>query len=355
MTLTQYVPMPSRSWQPMKTTDFSKYLTEFLASYLPGEKGASTNTVSSYRDTFVLFLQYFREEISIPAEKLMLKHIDKDTVVSFLNWIEQCRGCSTSSRNVRLAALRSFFRYLQYRNPANIHKWQRILSIPVKKTGKPTINYLTVEGVRLILAEPDLATRSGRRDLAMLALIYDSGCRVQELIDLNPSMIRLETPCTVKLIGKGNKARIVPLLEEQTKHLRIYMQENGLMEPYANMYPLFRNSKGEKFTRAGVNYILKKYAKKARTKNPSLIPEKLSCHCLRHSLAMHLLQAGVNLIYIRDILGHESVQVTEVYAKTDSRLKREAIERAYSDITPEVVPSWLVNDDLLAWLKSFGC
>lgn len=188
----------------------------------------------------------------------------------------------------------------------------------------------------------------------MLALMYDSGCRVQELIDLNPSMVRLEPPCTVKLIGKGKKARIVPLLEDQTKHLRIYMKENRLLEPYSNMYPLFSNNRGEKLTRAGVNYILKKYAKRAREKSSSLIPEKLSCHCLRHSLAMHLLQAGVNLVYIRDILGHESVQVTEVYAKTDSRLKREAIEQAYTDTTPEVVPSWLVNNDLLAWLKSFN-
>jgi integrase/recombinase XerD len=338
----------------MKTTDFSKYLTEFLASYLPGEKGASTNTISSYRDTFVLFLQYFRDELSMPAEKLFLKHINKDVVSNFLNWIEQHRGCSPATRNVRLAALHSFFRYLQYRNPTEMHKWQSILSLSVKKTEKPLINYLTVEGVRLILAEPDRTTQKGRRDLAMLALIYDSGCRVQELIDLTPSMIRLETPCTVKLTGKGNKARIVPLLEEQVKHLRIYMQENGLLKLHANMYPLFSNSRGEKLTRAGVNYILKKYAKIARIKNPVLIPEKLSCHCLRHSLAMHLLQAGVNLVYIRDILGHESVQVTEVYAKADSKLKREAIERAYTDTTPETVPSWLVNDDLLAWLKSFN-
>lgn len=177
---------------------------------------------------------------------------------------------------------------------------------------------------------------------------------VQELIDLIPSMIRLESPSTVKLIGKGNKARIVPLLEDQTKHLLVYMQEKRLLEPSANMSPLFSNNKGEKLTRAGVNYIFKKYAKRARTKNPSLIPEKLSPHCLRHSLAMHLLQAGVNLVYIRDILGHESIQVTEIYAKTDSKLKREAIERAYTDTTPKSTPSWLANDDLLAWLKTFN-
>lgn len=354
MTLIRYVPTLSQSWLLMKTTDFSKFLTEFLASYLPGEKGASINTIKSYRDTFVLLLRYFKEERHIPAEKLSLVHIDKVAVTDFLDWIEQCRGCSAASRNVRLAALHSFFRYLQYRNPENMQEWHRILSISVKKTEKPSITYLSVEGIRLILEGPDLATRNGRRDLAMLALMYDSGCRVQELIDLSPSMVRLDAPCTVKLIGKGKKARIVPLLEAQVKHLRIYMQENRLLESYANMYPIFSNARGEKLTRAGVNYILKKYANKARAINPSVIPDKLSCHCLRHSLAMHLLQAGVNLVYIRDILGHESVQVTEIYAKTDSKLKREAIERAYTDTTPKVTPSWLGNDDLLSWLKSFG-
>jgi site-specific recombinase XerD len=338
----------------MKPTDFSKHLTQFLASYLPGERGASLNTVNSYRDTFVLLLQYFNEELHISAEALLLKHIDRCAVTGFLNWIEQIRGCSAASRNVRLAALHSFFRYLQYYEPQGLQKWQEIMSIPVKKTDKPSINYLTVEGLRLLLSEPDLARRQGRRDLAMLALIYDSGCRVQELIDLTPSMVRLEPPATVKLIGKGNKARIVPLLENQTKHLRVYMQENRLLEPCSNKYPLFSNSRGEKLTRAGVNYILKKYADGARKRQPSLIPERLSCHCLRHSRAMHLLQAGVNLVYIRDILGHGSIQITEIYAKTDSKLKREAIANAYKDSTPEVDPNWLANDDLLAWLKSFN-
>jgi site-specific recombinase XerD len=233
-------------------------------------------------------------------------------------------------------------------------EWQRILSIPVKKAEKPTINYLSVEGIRLILEGPDQSTRNGRRDLALLSLMYDSGARVQEIIDLTPSMVRLGQPSTVKLIGKGNKARIVPLLEQQVKFLRIYMTEQKLLEPYANMYPLFSNSRKEKLTRAGVNYILAKYANPARMKEPSLIPEKLSCHCLRHSLAMHLLQSDVNLVYIRDILGHSSVQVTEIYARADSRQKREAIEKAYSDVSPKEAPSWLANDDLLSWLKSFN-
>jgi site-specific recombinase XerD len=338
----------------MRPTDFSKSVADFLTRYLPGERGASKNTIASYKDTFILFLTFLKEKEKILAEKLTLNQITKEAVVNFLDWLEEERHCCAATRNVRLAALHSFFQYLQYQNPENLMEWQRILSIPVKRAEKTTINYLSVEGVRLILEGPNQSTKNGRRDLALLSLMYDSGARVQEIIDLTPSMVRLDTPCTVKLIGKGNKARIVPLLEQQVKFLRIYMTEQKLLQPHANMYPLFSNSRKEKLTRAGVNYILAKYAKQARKKGPSLIPEKISCHSLRHSLAMHLLQSGVNLVYIRDILGHTSIQVTEIYARTDSRQKREAIEKAYTDVAPKETPSWLVNDDLLEWLKSFA-
>lgn len=338
----------------MKPTDFSKSLTDFLVSYLPGEKGASKNTIISYKDTFILFLTFFKDRKGISANQLYLKHISKEIVLDFLNWIEEERKCSIATRNVRLAAIHSFFQYLQYQKPEDLFLWQSILSIPVKKTIKDTINYLSLEGVKLLLEQPDQSSSHGRRDLALLSLMYDSGARVQEMIDLTASMVRLENPCTVKLIGKGRKARIVPLLDIQLNFLKNYMCENGLLEASANQYPLFSNSKKEKLTRAGMNYILTKYVKLAREKNLALIPERLSCHSLRHSKAMHLLQSGVNLVYIRDILGHSSIQVTEIYARTDSKQKREAIEKAYTDVRPEREPSWLANDDLLAWLKSFS-
>lgn len=337
----------------MNPTDFSKSLTNFLTRYLPGEKGVSKNTIVSYKDTFVLFLTFLKDRKEIPAKQLHLKDISKEIVIDFLDWIEEERKCSIATRNVRLAAIHSFFKFLQYQNPEELFLWQSILSIPVKKTEKSTINYLSLEGIKLLLEQPDQSSRHGRRDLALLSLMYDSGARVQEMIDLTPAMIKLDTPCTVKLIGKGKKARIVPLLEVQLKFLKRYMLENKLLESHVNMYPLFINSKKEKLTRAGMNYILTKYAKSAREKNLSLIPEKMSCHSLRHSKAMHLLQSGVNLVYIRDILGHSSIQVTEVYARTDSRQKREAIEKAYTDVVPKEAPSWLANDNLLEWLKSF--
>jgi site-specific recombinase XerD len=184
--------------------------------------------------------------------------------------------------------------------------------------------------------------------------MYDTGARVQEVIDLTPLSLRFDIPYTIKLIGKGNKARIVPLMEPTVELLRNYMKEQRLLLPSANHYPLFCNKQKERLTRAGVNYILAKYADMARNEHSVLISKPLSCHCLRHSKAMHLLQAGVNLVYIRDILGHCSVQTTEIYAKVDSKQKREAIEKAYTDVTPSEIPAWQQSEDLLAWLKGFN-
>jgi len=282
-----------------------------------------------------------------------MKSITKASVVEFLDWLQSERKCSDSTRNLRLAALHSFFKYVQYQNPDNLYEYQDIMSIKVKKARKKPLNYLTVEGIKLLLEQPDITTKRGRRDLALLSLMYDTGARVQEMTDLTPSVIHLDKPNSIQITGKGNKTRIVPLLEEQVKILRNYLTEFDLLKPQTRSYPLFFNSRHEKLTRAGITHILLKYADKARKRKPKLIPEKLSCHTLRSSKAMHLLQAGVNLVYIRDILGHASVQTTEIYARADSKLKREAIEKAYVDVAPKEEPFWENNENLLSWLKSF--
>jgi integrase/recombinase XerD len=337
----------------MKPTDFSKSLTDFLSKYLPGERGMSANTINSYKTSFILFIGFFESQKKIRINKLSLKDITKECIVEFLEWLQRERKCSDSTRNVRLAAIHSFFNFLQYEVPENINEWQKILSIKVKKVKKGTMNYLTIEGVKLLFAQPDLSTKKGMRDLTMLALMYDSAARVQEVIDLTASSVRLTKPYTIKLVGKGNKARIVPLMDQQVVHLKNYMEMNHLLEPHVNMHPLFYNSRREKLTRAGVHYILQNYVRAARMKDQKLVPEKISPHSLRHSKAMHLLQAGVNLVYIRDILGHESVQTTEVYARVDSKQKREAIEKAYADVIKKEKPLWTNNDNLLEWLKNF--
>ena len=233
----------------MKPTDFSKSLTDFLSLFLPGEKGLSHNTICAYKDTFLLFLRFMQEKQSIKASKLMLKDITKERVVSFLDWLQNERHCSNSTRNARLAALHSFFRYLQYHNPVTLYEWQRILSIPIKKAEKPVITYLSLDGIKLLLKQPDQSTPKGKRNLAMLSLMYDSGARVQEIIDLIPSSINFNRPYTLRITGKGNKKRIVPLMENQVELLKEYMKCNRLLESYASTYPLFSNARMEKLSR----------------------------------------------------------------------------------------------------------
>jgi len=337
----------------MKPTDFSKYISNFISRYLPNERGASANTIAAYRDTFVLLIKFMQDAMNVKIEQLTLDKITKVTILEFLDWLQIERKCSGTTRNSRLAAIHSFYKYLQHESLEYLHESQKILSIRFKNSQKEAMNYLTIDGIKLLLQQPDTTTSNGRRDLTLLSLMYDTGSRVQEIIDLTPSMIRFNKPATVKVIGKGSKARLIPMLGAQTEHLENYLKEHRLNEHSANMSPLFFNSRKEKLTRAGVNHILDKYAAMARNQNKSLIPERISCHSLRHSKAMHLLQAGVNLVYIRDILGHVSIQTTEVYARADSKQKREAIEKAYVNINPNEEPHWTQDDNLLTWLKSF--
>lgn len=338
----------------METTDFAKHLSNYLSKYLPAERAASRNTILSYRDTFVLFLGYMKTQKGIAAEKLYLANINKPVIIDFLNWLQEKRKSSNATRNYRMAAIHSFFCYLQYEMPEKINQWQEILSIKVKRTEKKSICYLTLDGIKLLLEQIDTSNRQGCRDLALLSLLYDTGARVQEIIDLSPSALRLENPAIVKLCGKGRKERIVPLQAEPVKILKAYIAENHLDRPENNACPLFVNNRGEKLTRSGIAYILDHYIKSARRYNPQLIPNPISPHTLRHSKAMHLLQAGVNLIYIRDLLGHVTIQTTELYARADSKQKREALEKAYQNVIPEKdkTGSWEKDETLLYWLKN---
>lgn len=217
-----------------------------------------------------------------------------------------------------------------------------------------TLCYLTTEGVKLLLEQLDTTTWRGRRDLALISLMYDTGARVSEMADLTVDSVRIRSePYTIRIVGKGRKARIVPLAKEQVSILMEYMKENHLNDSNKAASPLFFNDRHERLTREGITYVLHKYADMARTIKPDLIPKRISCHSLRHSRAMHLLQAGVNLVYIRDILGHVSIQTTDIYARADSKAKREALEKAYTDLTPNRDPdkSWESNKNLRDWLR----
>jgi len=280
-------------------TDFAKHLSKFLSEYLPYERNMSPNTVNSYRDTFVQFIAYMKDVQKIRLEQLTLDTVTRQRVLDFLSWVQKERNCGIATRNHRLAAIHSFMSYIQYEEIHHLDEWQRILSIKAMKDDKKSINYLTAEGIKLLLDQPDIKTRSGRRNLALLALMYDTGARVQEIIDLTPESLKAEsTPYTIRLFGKGRKSRVVPLIEEQIVILKRYMEENHLFENCKLKHPLFFNSRNDKLTRAGVTYILKTYVEMAKQVTPALVPRIISCHTLRHSKAMHLLQSGVNLVYI---------------------------------------------------------
>jgi site-specific recombinase XerD len=335
----------------MKTTDFSKYLTDYLAHYLPNECGASLNTIQTYSITFTIFLRYMKAEEGISPDKLCLKDISKQRVINFLEWIENDRKCSVSTRNARLATLHSFFKYIQYRDMKGMEVWLEILSVRFKKCATPEIPYLTADAMKMLLMQPDTSTRNGRRDLALLGLMYDSGGRVQEIADLTPSDFRFEGITTVRLKGKGRKSRIVPLSESQARNIMGYMQEKHLFEPHASAYPLFGNAQNNKLSRVAILAIVKKHASMVRLKNPTIIPDNIGCHSLRHTKAMHMLEADINLIYIRDFLGHSSITTTEIYARTNAKKKMEALRKFDPTIVPDRKTSWQKDGKLLSWLK----
>ena len=336
----------------MKATEFANALTDFLGRYLTVECGYSPNTVTTYSYTFSLFIGYMKTVEFVKPENLTLDEITKERVIGFLSWIEKERKCSPSTRNARLGALHSFFSYLQYRNVSGLAKWQDILSIKSKKPKAPEMAYLTIEGLKLILRQPDLKTRKGRRDFALLGLLYDSGCRVQELIDLTPSCFRFDETATVRLLGKGNRARVVPLSATQVANLRQYMAEERLTAPECQCHPLFPNPQGNKMSRMAVLNIVKKYQGMARTVSPELIPEDLGCHSFRHTKAMHMLEAEINLVYIRDFLGHVSTTTTEVYARASEKMKQKALSKLNPGIVQEGKTSWQSDKELLSYLKS---
>ena len=337
----------------MKNTDFATHLGKYFTHYLPNERGSSPQTIDSYRYAFILFLEYM-ETKGMPPEKMVIANFTRDNIRGFLGWLESERGNSPATRNYRLAAMKGFVHYLKYEFPDYLDEYQRILAIPLKKTIQREISYLKTDGVELLVAQVDTGKKNGLRDYVMLLLLYTTGIRVSELIQLRVRDLSLTEPCTMRIHGKGCKGRYVPLLKTSIPHIQKYL---SLMEYDCDARyneALFKNHMGKPFTRQGINYVLKKYGCKARANGDASVPEDLSPHKMRHTTAMELLSSGVDLIYIRDLLGHSSVTTTEVYARADAQMKRKAIEAASKEIVPEEKSLWDNNADLKNWLKNFN-
>ncbi len=329
----------------MKPTDFGYCLSNYLTVYLPGQKNLSTNTIKSYRDTYKLLLRFMKMKFSISPERLIISNFDRDSIDNFLLWLERERGNSISTRNQRLAAIHALFRYIQGEMPEHLFLCQRVLAMPFKRTERTVVSYLPVDTLKAILARPDTATLYGRRDLVLLSVLYDTGARVQEIIDLIVKDVRLDEPAIIRLIGKGKKIRHVPIMKQTVNLLETYLQEQNLLRDNFESHPVFFNRQHHKLTRAGVSYILSKYIDQADTS------VKITPHVLRHTKAMHLLQADVNLVYIRDLLGHAHISTTEIYARADSEIKRKVLETASTNAVVPDLPPWKNDKDLIAWLQ----
>lgn len=329
--------------------DFSTYLTRFLKDYLQTQRGASINTSKTYRDAFVELIGYFSEVKGISPDKIEFKDISLETINAFLDWLESGKKVATSTRNNRLGAIKSFFRYLSYREPEHLMTCTAILGIKQKKYEAKPMNYLSLEAYKFLLSTFDANDRKQMRDLCIIAVMYESGGRVSEIVGIKSFEFRNSTPCTLVLHGKGKKTRIVPIDASVCKLISKYKILYNVKEEGA----LFFNSRREYLTREGINYILQTYFDKARRQRPDIFPRTISPHCLRHSRAMHLLEKDVNLIYIRDLLGHSSVTTTEIYSKANPEIKRRQIEKATKSLLADDIGyDQEKKEELLDWLKT---
>lgn len=336
----------------MTKADLPYYLTTFLSKYLPGEKNASTHTIQSYSFTFKLLLTFFENVKAITPERLSMSDLTRDTIIEFLDWIEAARGCGITTRNQRLVAIHSFVRFVQKQSPGNLYEFQQILNIPDKKCAKTVVSFLTGDEMRILLSMPDPSYRNGLRDLALLALLYDSAARVQEIIDLKVKDLRLDKPAVITLHGKGQKTRTVPITEKTKNLLKPYLQRrtsnSGIS---AGDEYVFVNQKKQQLSRWGISYIIGKYVDMAKQHDGFEVRFPVTAHIFRHSKSVHLLQSGVNLIYIRDLLGHCDCSTTQIYAKADTETRRKALEAAYTDILPtNELPDWSEDKNLMDYL-----
>ena len=323
---------------------FADMLAQFLTIYLPITRACSANTISAYRDAFILFLRFMDQQHATSPDKVSFADFTTSNVAAFIGWLRTDRQCSSATANQRLAALKSFFRYVQAHAPERIAQAQQVLGVKAAQVPQPAIAYLPVEAIGLLLEH---ATHRGLRDLALLSTLYDTGARVQEICDLSIGDLHIAKPASAALTGKGQKTRIVPLTPQAaqilTQHVRTL--------PHDPSAPVFANRAGQRLGRAGVTYILASCTHAAHAEQPELVPEKISPHVLRHSKAMHMLENGVNLIYIRDILGHASIVTTEVYAKANPEMKRQAIEAAADKTIGPSRYDHASRKDLLDWLR----
>lgn len=307
----------------MKIYALSNYLQRFFTERLGTQMKASPNTVASYRDTFRLLLRYAADQRKKEPTALQITDIDADVVANFLTDLEKTRGNGARSRNTRLAAIRSFFKYVAVNEPQLLHHCQRVLAMPAKRHEKRAIDYLDRDEIEAVIAAPDLSTWHGRRDRAILLLTLQTGLRVTELITLTCDDIALGGGAHVRCMGKGRKERATPIRKDSIKLLRDWLAERkGKTDD-----PLFISNRGTRLSRDAVEGIVRRHVETASKTCRSLRSKRVTPHVLRHSAAMQLLHGGVDRTVIALWLGHESVETTQMYIHADMKMKEKAIAK----------------------------
>jgi site-specific recombinase XerD len=324
----------------------------FFQGYLRSVRGASDHTVRAYRDALRLYFCFVAERTCRPPATVGLDDIRADLVLAFLNHLETARHNCSATRNNRLAAIHCFAAHLLRHDLTRAEQYSRILAIPAKRAHLLPPTYLEPQDVRILIAQPDATSTEGMRDLALLLLLYNTGARVGEALAVRIPDLHLMRPCTVRLRGKGGKERLCPLWPHTVRALRALLQHPSLGP--GEDREIFRNARGEPLGRDGAAYLIAKYTDRAAQECPRLRGVRVTPHVLRHSCAVALLQAGVDLTVIRDYLGHASVATTGRYLSANLEMKRKALDTfwRHAGLTRSPQPRWRPSQDTLAYLTA---
>lgn len=325
----------------------ANFIKRFFSHHLPLQKGLAANTLVAYRDAIKLLLGYVSDTLNKNVEQLGVEDINESLVLDFLDHVENTRGCSPRTRNARLAAIRAFFGFMAREEPTLLLHSQTIRTIPLKRTEHKTVDYLEEKEMQALLNAVDLHSRTGVRDKALLLLLYNTGARVSEIVELKVADLRLDGAAQVKLLGKGNKYRSCPLWPETLEALHDYLQQRTPKDPAAQQ--IFLNANGSHVTRFGVRHIVGKYATAAKSRCSSIAAKTVNPHTLRHTTAMHLLRAGNDVNMVSYWLGHADINTTHTYLEIDMEMKRRMLQKAEAPAVKKTLP-WQ-KPDILQWLS----
>ena len=335
----------------MAKTDLAVCIRGFFEQHLVSQRSLSGHTILAYRDAMKLLLQFASRHYGKVCTKLTLQDLTAEIVRRFLDYLEQVRHNSVPTRNIRLAAIHSFFQYLATIDPRHLAQCQSILGVQFKRRAHRVPEYLERSEIQGLFVEINCQTLLGQRDDALLRMLYNTGMRAQELVDLDVNHLRFSRPFSVRIHGKGNKERICPLWKETIDSVRKYLQRRSVR--FGDAVPLFINAEGNRLTRFGLRYIIAHRVAQATKTCPTLLTRRVSPHTIRRTTAMHLLQSNVDLNMIRSWLGHASIETTNSYVEIDLEMKRKTLQSCEKLLSTKGRRglSWERNKDILSWLS----